>query len=141
LVPRPEAPKRANVDFFNLFAIKVRGAPAGWQWERIATIGDLGEKDRARQYSEMEGYVHDGTTFKRGKRAGKRKPGCAVEGTRRKIIFTMADLDAFMRAWELETGQCHRCFGTGEELAGSSTTDGDRYRACSRCFATGKAHP
>ncbi|MBL8911629.1 MAG: hypothetical protein JNM17_13130 [Archangium sp.] len=139
--PAPEKPKRPSFDFFNLFALKTRGVPEGWRWSSIQAIGDLEEKDRARMYSEMEGYVHDGTKFKSGKNAGKRKPGCAVAGTKRKFIFTMAEFDTFLRDWEVETGLCHQCEGTGEELAGWSAKDGQSLRKCTRCFGTGKAHP
>lgn len=138
--PAESKPKRPNYDHFNLYAIK-RGAPAGWQWTELKAIGDVYEKDRARQYSQMDGYVHNGAKYATGKNAGKRKPRSPVPGTERTIIFTMGEFDAFVREWEIETGICSKCDGTGEEWASSSITEGSKYKPCRRCFATGKAHP
>lgn len=128
----------SKLDFFNLLAKKL-GAPDGWQWCRIEALGDPKERRRERQFSVMEGYVHNGATFKSGKRKGQPKPRSAVPGTERTFHFTMQDLDDLQRQWEVETGNCFTCEGTGRALAGWSRDTGDRFENCHRCGATGKA--
>lgn len=139
--PGPKVePMFKRPDYFNLYAIK-RGVPEGWEWKELKALGDMPEKDRARQYSQMTGYVHNGARFATGKRAGQLKPRSPVPGTERTIIFSMAEFDAFLREWELETGKCHHCDGTGQAWDGWNAEKGNSYRDCTHCFKTGKAHP
>lgn len=139
--PAPaEQPKRP--DFFSLMAAKKFGTPEGWRWYQLEALGELGEKNRARQFSQMTGYVHNGARYKSGKNAGKLRANSPGDGTKRTIVFTMAEHDAFLREWELETGQCHSCAGTpGFEPWGWSVKEGERTKKCARCFGTGKAPP
>lgn len=126
-----------DVDFFNLFAVQKRGAPEGWEWRKLEAIGDLHAKDDAQKYTKMEGYVHNGATFKTGKKAGQKKPRSPVPGTEREIVFTMADIETLKTEWEASTGKCHQCTGSGREWTGWSADAGNRFKSCTRCNATG----
>lgn len=129
-------------DAFNYFAHKRRGAPLGWQWRSVDMLGDdVRERDRAKQFSLMKGYVHNGARFKTGKHAGQLRPRSPVPGTEREFVFAMAEFDESRREWELETGLCSKCDGKGEELASWSQAEGTRTTKCTRCFGTGKAQP
>lgn len=116
-------------DFFNALAQNL-GAPAGWQWRKLEALGDepAAERDRARQFSQMTGYVHSGATFKSGPRKGQQKPNSPARGTERTYVFRMSEIDALAAAWELETGLCSRC---EDGRFGTST--------CPGCNGTGKA--
>ena len=74
------------------------------------------------------------------KKSGADKGGTTWRGvTMRDCIVTRDEWHAERAAYEAETGACRECFGTGQYAFGWSVDTGLRYRACSRCNATGKA--
>lgn len=56
-----------------------------------------------------------------------------------KCVVTKPECAATMAAFERETGKCAECEGSGQTLAGWHHIEGDRFRPCSRCEATGQA--
>ena len=44
----------------------------------------------------------------------------------------------WLRSWEIETGKCSTCQGTGQEVVGVSAADGVRHSLCLKCGGTGK---
>ncbi|NTX00030.1 MAG: hypothetical protein HGB35_08930 [Geobacteraceae bacterium] len=55
-----------------------------------------------------------------------------------RILLTRADVEAEESRYELETGGCYVCYGTGQETAGWSAAEGVRYRECTRCMGVGR---
>lgn len=76
------------------------------------------------------------TKIKTGPRAGHDKWNRKAAD---KCVVTRAELNAIRAEFERETGQCSECEGSGKTLAGWHHIEGDRFRPCSRCRATGKA--
>jgi len=66
---------------------------------------------------------------KPGKWTGDEKLACVLQ----------SELDAEHARYETETGNCFRCDGSGQEWAGWDHKEGNRYRPCRRCNATGMA--
>lgn len=55
------------------------------------------------------------------------------------VILTKADLDFEKKQYQIETGNCYECEGTGEYCYGHSRDTGRMTRPCKYCNATGKA--
>jgi hypothetical protein len=115
-------------DWYNLIA-KERGMPEGWQWFQLDAI-------------------HDGTlvtgaacnvVFKRGPRKGTPNWDKRDRTTEAKLSIAVAEISERMLLWERETGQCSRCGGDGQELAGWCVAEGHKTRTCGRCDGSGKA--
>ncbi len=73
--------------------------------------------------------------YARGPRKGRNKYLRPCE----RCVVTRAEIDSAASAWEAQTGKCSKCEGSGQEWAGWSSDEGNRYRDCYRCKATGVA--
>jgi hypothetical protein len=60
------------------------------------------------------------------------------EGNEKTACVTRAEVIAEMTRHETDTGRCAECDGTTQEWAGWSAYEGNRWRPCRRCGATGK---
>ena len=76
--------------------------------------------------------------FARGPRKGHTNWSKRDAATDRSVLISDEEHNARLLAWEERTGNCHRCGGAGQDWAGWSAKEGDRYRPCPRCAATGK---
>lgn len=121
-------------DFYNLYA-KERGAPDGWRWYSLQVIGDV--TDRANSVYQIKGAVCT-AVYKSGRLKGHTNWTKRDRSTERDYIVTPSAFDEFVAKWETATGRCSRCGGDGKELQ-SCGIDGNTYRPCRRCSASGKA--
>jgi len=125
--PRPE---RCAIETFNL--------PNDWQvvaWEKVG-MDERGDY----QHLEMKGGVYR-HTIEKGKRKGEPDYKRPEPGTVATISVTPGQIEAWLDRWEMETGYCHKCDGTGFEWSGWSAQHGHRYRSCDRCKQTGRSLP
>jgi ribosomal protein L40E len=107
------------IDTLNLAARKKLGVGDDWQWcESEAITG---------------GFLLTGSKTTIGPRSGRPKWIRPME----KVLIADADLREAEKSWEAEHGKCFRCEGTKQELFGWSKADGNKYRPCTRCGATG----
>jgi hypothetical protein len=74
-----------------------------------------------------------------GKRKGRPNWKKLDKSTERRVFITHDEADAYMLAWERETGKCARCQGEGKQIAGWSRDEGARYRQCGVCGGNGLA--
>lgn len=126
----PEPPPRKKPpDWFNLIASD-RGMAKGWRWFHVQVKGS-GEHS----VFLAKGGV-DGAVFKSGPRKGKPNPAKRTHVA--EIVITCAELDERQGRWEVETGDCHRCGGSGETVARVHRTEGTTYRRCERCKGGGR---
>ena len=117
-------------DFWNLYA-QSRGVPAGWAWNILEALGDPG--DRPNGAFKIVGAICT-ATFKTGPRKGKRNWSKRTD--ERTFFVSTKDFDAFITAWEVETGLCSKC-DDGQEWTGSNTPT----RPCRKCSGTGRSAP
>jgi len=68
-----------------------------------------------------------------------------VDGERRKWIggektacVTVQETDAEEARYEADTGKCSKCDGTGQQWDGWSAANGNRFKPCTKCGATGR---
>jgi hypothetical protein len=120
-------------DFFSLIA-QSRGMPEGWRWYEAQAVGSH-EQPREHRAFMLRGGVPS-VLFKSGPRKGQANWSKAEHQA--ELVITYRDLDAFTAQWEIETGLCSKCGGSGQESAGWSKVEGAKYRDCTRCSATGK---
>lgn len=112
-----------RVDFYNLLASE-RGVAKGWRWFDLKVLGDH-KSPREQTSFQIRGAVYLGET-----RTGR---GKWDKATTREFVISFTEYDARVERWQIETGRCGWCFGSGSESLGSSGT-----RTCSRCAGTGK---
>lgn len=126
--------ERKHFDFMRLMCATKASLPEHWVfsgWRRV----NFGTPHEA---LEITGAVVT-ETFKRGPRKGRLNWAKRDKSTEWSFRFTDAERAAFYAAWEAETGLCHACHGNGEEFYGWSRDEGNKYRPCNRCGATGEA--
>lgn len=83
------------------------------------------------------GFLMEGSEFKlltRGKNKGKPK----WFGQSVKCICTKQELDAFELNYEVTTGNCYECQGSGETMKSWDAVLGKTYKPCRKCNGTGK---
>jgi hypothetical protein len=114
-------------DFFNLYIHRNHRVSTDWQWHTVNSA------NMPEDYFEIKGAVPIGT-ISRGPRKGS--PKWPKESQR--YFVKWDDFEKLKLDWELETGKCYVCDGTGQELIGSSVSEGDRYRQCKRCGGSGR---
>jgi hypothetical protein len=112
-----------NVQHAQAVANRKIGSPEGWEWFRFEVVDD--------GILKLTGGVP--TINQRG---NKKWPKMSLCRTSHVIA---AEIDAERERYERETGNCGSCFGEQKEWAGWNLTDGNRYRPCHDCNATGKA--
>lgn len=58
-----------------------------------------------------------------------------------RVLLTRTDVEVEQVRYETETGNCHVCYGTGQETAGWHHIDGPKLRECPKCKGTGSVTP
>jgi len=124
-----------DLDLWNLFCRRKRGAPDGWQWRKIETVGDH-RSPREHCASVIEGGVCS-VLYASGKRKGQRNWTKRDPLGDRTFVISFAEFDAFIAEVELETGSCLTCFGTGQEGRSWNIKTGVGYETCGKCQGTG----
>lgn len=76
-----------------------------------------------------------GRIITRGPRKGKRSWRGSKTTT---VVVTEAEATSAREAYGRETGKCPRCEGSGQAWTGWSVDEGNRYKPCPECGATGK---
>ena len=118
-----------------LHAIEVLKVPDGWRWFRFERL----PKDaRESTHIQITGAVCT-EVFTRGPRKGHKNWSKRDLSTERQVVFSDAEHEKWCEQWEVKTGKCRACAGTGLDWCGWSAKEGNRYRDCRRCNATGKA--
>ena len=100
------------------------GAPSEWEvfaWEMIGDTNDF----------VVTGGIPRLLT--RGPRKGQK----TWDGPSQKAVVTQSELHAEHARYELATGKCGDCFGSGEVFAGWSVSEGTRMKSCRRCGGSG----
>jgi hypothetical protein len=121
-------------DWYETYSRDELGMPETWRIFKWEAVGPVHGPRAAQSVVVCGAIVPDKTR-------GKYK-GCPDWKSRDKrddisLAIPMLALDAFKLKWEANHNACHKCGGDGQELAGWSSTEGSRYRPCSRCNATG----
>lgn len=127
-------PKRDPPDFWNMVARQKHGAPEGWVWRSLETLGDPRADSTDRQIL-IEGYVPNGVITK-GPRKGQ--PGPETPGTRLKFVCTDAERRATQAEWERSTGKCGDCGGSGVGYSCWSQARQETFIHPCKCNGTGK---
>jgi hypothetical protein len=113
-------------DFMSMAGRKKLRLDDSWRWVQAEVI--KGTPDFMLRMGQEVGEIT------RGKNKGRKK--YTPEKERRQVVVNRELIDAEQNAWEAEHKVCSDCGGTKRELCGFGR-DGDRFRACSRCKATG----
>lgn len=108
--------------------------PPEWRWFRWER---LPVDAKTTTHTMVTGAVCT-ATFASGKRKGRTNWSKRDPNTERSVVISDSEHDAYLIQWEERTGHCHECGGTSQRWCGWSVTEGDRYRDCPRCNATGK---
>ena len=134
----PRTPRPADVEArppsFEQNAIEIYGLPKDWTAFMWKAVGDK----ETTGYTEMEGGVYK-TAYASGKNKGSLNYSKPEPGTKAKVVLPCKVHAAWLLQWEVETGHCHQCHGTGRQNWGWSAAKGTRHRACDRCNETGRA--
>lgn len=116
-------------DFYSMHARKLLGMPETWRWIRIEAIE--GQAIGGRWYTKLTGATPAGVFFKSGPRKGEINWKHRID--EHTVIIPSDEHNAFIAAWEKETGLCRDCGNTGQEEAGWSKNAGVMHRGCERC--------
>lgn len=119
-------------DFYSMHARKILGLPDAWRWISLNAEDD----GRGNFYTVMVGAIPDGVCFKSGKRKGE--INWKFRHEERRLLLGHKEHAEFIRAWEVETGKCSKCGGSGQTMVRWTATDGAIDGPCSACAATGK---
>jgi hypothetical protein len=104
------------------------GSPDGFQffcWERIGT----------------DALKLTGCVVTRSYAKGPRKGRPCYNGKRVSVVVTDAEAEAERTRYELETGQCGECMGSGQVFRSWSVDEGTKTRPCDVCGASGRVKP
>ncbi len=123
---KPHEPRRP--EFWVEVAKRKVGDPK-WEWFSSERIGD-GD-------FLMEGG--EPRTISKGPRKGHRTWKHLAPHEKKKVVVTQAEIQQAEADYERDTGKCNVCGGSGQEWRGWSRDNGDRFRPCLRCDATGAA--
>lgn len=118
-----------TVNFMEVVARKKVGEVQEWEVFKWEAVGE----------GEHLSYIIEGGVprlLKSGKRKGKKT---WRDSPSKRTVVTKAEIVQAAKDYEAETGNCHVCCGSGQEWAGWSCDEGNKYRDCRRCSATGKA--
>lgn len=110
--------------------------PSDWQAYSWEAKGD----DRETGWTVLKGGVYRHKR-ERGERKGEadfRKPEPGTEAT---LSLANAEHEAWLAQWQVDTGHCSRCRGTGHAFSGWDHKKGTAYRPCTKCNATGLCPP
>lgn len=110
--------------FMNEAARKKLGQDEGWRWCKFEAIGDD---------VLLEG-AHPNIISK-----GKRKGLPSWKGlVLTKVVLTRVDIAQAEADYEVRTGLCRQCGGSGQEWYRWHFEEGNSYRTCTRCSGSGK---
>lgn len=112
-------------------AREVYSLGAEWQaykWEA--------EGDRETGYLVLTGGVFR-RRITRGKRKGEVNFKKPEPNTLRTLVIPNVLHRAWRAQWQIETGYCAECEGTGQSWAGWGINTGNRYRQCTKCNGSG----
>lgn len=116
--------------FFNETVQRLHGVSPEWHWCAIDASGSPGG------YIKITGCVPIGRVT-RGPRQGRLK--WPPKKDMQSFWVHRSDLEESSLMYERDTGNCRVCSGSGQEWCGWHHIEGNKYRPCSRCKATGKA--
>ena len=94
-----------------------------WEWFRFERIGP--------------DILCEGSECRR-KTRGKDKGSRMWFGPKAKVVISPKEIEDENKIYEHDTGNCSQCCGDGQEWMGWSAVDGDHWKPCHRCGATGK---
>jgi hypothetical protein len=117
------------IDLWNVHAVEVLGAPAGWQWYNASCRKD----DAPAGFTRLIGAVPVG--FKRN---GRPKWGKASEATKRTLFRDDLKYLAWVKEWEARMGICSRCMNERRTVKSVSIDPATKkvtraYELCKRC--------
>ena len=115
-------------DIYAIAARKVHNLPASWQ---PVIYGCL---DRGLGFY-LIGAVPIGT-FSRGPRKGQ--PKFPPKNKLQQVVISADEKKQAQIEWEIETGFCSHCGGSGKQVKSISIKEGTTYRDCVACNGTGK---
>lgn len=134
-MPDPEQPEavKSRPPTLDQHARELYNLPSDW-----AAYSWFAHGTKETGYVELKGGVFR-KKIERGKNKGKtdfRNPEPGTQAT-----FSLANVahKAWLRLWEMDTGYCAECNGTGLAWAGWDHVKGSAYRPCKPCNATGSA--
>jgi hypothetical protein len=110
-----------SVDWMSKAAKLIFDFPEQWQWRTSTFING--------------GFILSGSVMTISK-SGKKKFNKPYD----KCIITDSDIILAKNIYELETGNCADCEGSGREWAGYSAESGKITKPCKKCNETGKAN-
>lgn len=135
---RPEVPEAARLrpPTFIRCAIEKFGLPDAWRevtWEKKGFT----PPDNFR-WLEIRGavYPHVKTSGKYKGEIDWKRP---EDGTEMTVSLKPSEIEEWLARWEVETGLCRHCEGTGFAFAGWSRDNGSSYSPCDDCGQTGKS--
>lgn len=121
--PEPAMPP----DWLNVVARKKLGQPPEWRWCNGQVIGET------RDFLVEGGVPRE---LKSGIRKGLPTWKDAVLS---KCVVTDAEIRLAQMDYEIETGKCWECAGSGEKHIRWNHKTGNQFADCPRCDATGKS--
>jgi hypothetical protein len=107
--------------------------PASWE---AYSWSAKGERDTG--FIELNGGVFN-KKIERGRNKGKTDFRSPEPGTSATLSLSHAAHKAWLARWEVETGHCAECLGTGLAWAGWCSVYGTSFRPCTKCGATGSS--
>ena len=110
-------------------AREILKAPEGWDVYRWEAIG--GDRDSPPKLLRVDGVVAPAKT--RGKHKGFPNWKAADKTTERTAYFTPDEHVEWCKQWDLRTGKCAECVGTGEVFQSWHFERGTTYKPCARC--------
>lgn len=111
-------------DWISIVARRKLGRSAEWRWAKWTALPG--------------GYCVWGGV-PRPKTRGKNKGSPTWDAPLDECVVLDAEIMAAELEYEDDTNRCCACSGDGQEWSGWSAADGNRYRPCRRCGATGVA--
>lgn len=132
-MPAPEKPEAVKLrpPSFDQHALELYNLPVGWKAYSWAAKGDKGTG-----FIELKGGVFN-KKIERGKNKGKTDYRNPDPGTAATVSLSHKAHKAWLERWEVETGHCAECFGTGLAWASWCSVHGTSFRPCTKCGATG----
>ena len=113
-----------KVDFFNLTVQRIHGRSPEWQW------CSLDAHDMPEDFIKVGGEVPIGV-IARGELKGRPKWPNTIEH----VYVRTRDIEESKRLWQVETGKCSECYGSGEVVCGLPRVASP----CRSCGGTGRA--
>jgi len=124
------------MDMLSEHAREMLGMPPEWSAYYFKAIGHSSVESNTKLI-QVKGAVAPLIT--RGKHKGAPNWRKSDKTTEREVFFTPGEHDEWCRQWEVRTGKCSKCMGSGKVFARWSITEGTSYKPCSTCNGTGKA--